>query len=294
MGRPERELDPDDAPLSRFAADLRQVRDLAGKPTYRAMSRKAHRSPTTLSEAAGGRALPSWPTVEAFLLACGVTEHADWHRRWTGLQDDRAEPHEPDEAPPGPGDSPPAPRRRPAALVLAAVGAAVVVAVVFRSPPVDDAPPPASPGSTSASEPRQEIVDGADPEDTGCANDPGAVTVDAREVNLDRVPVGVVELRYSPRCGVSWPRFTPGDPRFATIDAQGPVEAHLTAGPDDDPGRAQEFSTRYSGLPVFGNVVNSTRQCVRARARLTGPGWSTTDGVTACYRGMTPVSPRPT
>ncbi|MFI9006460.1 helix-turn-helix domain-containing protein [Actinosynnema sp. NPDC053489] len=286
MGRSERSLDAGDDPLTRFAADLRRARDAAGKPTYRAMSRKAHRSPTTLSEAAGGRAVPSWPTVEAFLLACGVTDHAEWRRRWDELRD---EPDPvPDQPPPDPPppDQPPAGRRR---LIGVAIGAVLVVAaaalVLTKAVSgTDDAPPP----PTAAT---RQVADGADPEDTGCANDPGAVTLDAREVNLDGVPVGVVELRYAPVCGVSWPRFTPGDPRYSTITKPGPIEARLTVGPDDEPAREQAFTTRYTGLPVFGNVVNSTRQCVRARVGLTGPGWSTTDGVTACYRGMTAVAP---
>lgn len=67
MGRPERALDPEDSPLAQFAADLRRVRERAGKPTYRAMSRLVHRSQTTMSEAAGGRTVPTWETVEAFL-----------------------------------------------------------------------------------------------------------------------------------------------------------------------------------------------------------------------------------
>ena len=59
MPRPERRLDPGDGVVERFAAELRTVRNSAGRPGYRELARRAHFSATTLSEAAGGRKLPS-------------------------------------------------------------------------------------------------------------------------------------------------------------------------------------------------------------------------------------------
>ncbi|WP_202818865.1 nSTAND1 domain-containing NTPase [Actinosynnema sp. ALI-1.44] len=64
-----------------FAADLRLLRTKAGTPSYREMGRAAHYSATTLSEAAGGRKLPSRAVTLAFVRACGGDE-ADWEQRW--------------------------------------------------------------------------------------------------------------------------------------------------------------------------------------------------------------------
>jgi hypothetical protein len=275
MGRPQRPLDPGESPLALLAAELRAARAAAGNPTYRAMARIAHRSRTTLSEAAGGRTAPTWETVQAFVLACGVPVTDTWRERWercAGL------PAEAEQEEPQPEESQPEevrPRWR-TPLLVACVALVVGATAVFlvRS---SEEPPPAVPA----------IANGADPEDTGCANDPAASTVDAREVNLNGVPVGVVELRYSPKCGVSWPRFTPADPGYVATAEPGPAEAHLSV--VDAEGHTETFSVRYVGLPVFGNVLNSTRTCVRAEVDLSGPGWRSATGRTGCFRGETEV-----
>ncbi|MFJ9950104.1 helix-turn-helix domain-containing protein [Kitasatospora sp. NPDC091207] len=65
-----------------LAAELRQLRLDAGRPSFRIMARTAGCiSHTTLYEAASGSRLPSWPTTRAFVRACGGDE-AQWHRRW--------------------------------------------------------------------------------------------------------------------------------------------------------------------------------------------------------------------
>jgi tetratricopeptide (TPR) repeat protein len=71
MGRRERPLDPEHDPLHAFADQLRQLREAAGRPTYKAMARKAGRSPTALAEAAGGTTFPTWDTVVAYVSSCG-------------------------------------------------------------------------------------------------------------------------------------------------------------------------------------------------------------------------------
>jgi len=269
MGRPQRSLESDDTPLALLAADLRGAREAAGNPTYRAMSRVAHRSRTTLSEAAGGRTAPTWETVQAYLRACDVAVTDSWRQRWERCGTPAAEP--------APAEPVAGPRRWRllAACVVVVVGSAVALGVHLTGSSGEPDPVPPT------------IANGADPEDTGCANDPEALTVDGREVDLDQAPVGVVELRYSPRCGVSWPRFTPADPRYAAVAKPGPVEAHLSVVAEDD--HVETFSVQYVGLPVFGNVLNSTRTCVRAEVYLTGPGWRSATGRTACFRGRTEV-----
>jgi hypothetical protein len=84
MARKERPLDEGDDPLLRFAADLRALRRAAGMPTYRRLAALTHYSPATLSDAAGGRKLPTRDVTLAYVRACGGDEPS-WERRWTSL-----------------------------------------------------------------------------------------------------------------------------------------------------------------------------------------------------------------
>nr|MDT0660384.1 helix-turn-helix domain-containing protein [Micromonospora sp. DSM 115978] len=81
MARSERPLDPAAGPVQAFAAELRRLREAAGRPTYAAMARRAHRSPSSLSEAAGGKRLPTLDTTLAYVRALGGDEAA-WTARW--------------------------------------------------------------------------------------------------------------------------------------------------------------------------------------------------------------------
>ncbi|MCX4719235.1 hypothetical protein OG818_41675 [Streptomyces virginiae] len=81
MPRPERPLDPDPGPLTQFAADLRKLREAAGRPPYRALAKRAHYSSTTLSDAAGGNTFPSLAVTLAYVDAC-QGDRDDWETRW--------------------------------------------------------------------------------------------------------------------------------------------------------------------------------------------------------------------
>ncbi|MFI6463675.1 hypothetical protein [Streptomyces sp. NPDC050538] len=81
MPRAERPLDLDAGPLTRFAADLRKLREAAGLPPYRTMAKRAHYSSTTLSDAAGGRAFPSLSVTLAYVEACDG-DRCVWESRW--------------------------------------------------------------------------------------------------------------------------------------------------------------------------------------------------------------------
>jgi hypothetical protein len=95
MARPERPLDLTN-PVHAFAAELRKLRASAGGPKYLAMARRADGvSRTALSEAAGGDHLPTWRTVEKFVLACGG-HPMEWRRRWEDLRDQLQERRAPD------------------------------------------------------------------------------------------------------------------------------------------------------------------------------------------------------
>jgi WD40 repeat protein len=81
MGRPERPIDPNAGPVPEFATELRKLRERAGRPSYRELARRANFSVTVLSEAAGGRCLPTLPVVRGYVRACGG-DVAEWEQRW--------------------------------------------------------------------------------------------------------------------------------------------------------------------------------------------------------------------
>ncbi|MFG1604523.1 tetratricopeptide repeat protein [Actinoplanes sp. NPDC049265] len=162
-GRREAELDETvPANLRDFAQRLRDLRAECGNPPYRVLSGLAHCATSTLSEAAGGRRLPSWETTRAYVIGCLrhagrtdelVRELPRWEARWhqAGLAPDASpapmpfEPGAPAVAElPGVADAPavagvaaaPARRTRTVTAVVAAlVAVAAVVAGDQRSVP---------------------------------------------------------------------------------------------------------------------------------------------------------------
>src|SRR4051812_9359219 len=84
MPRQERPLDSDGDALSQFAQDLRGLRKKAGNPTYRELSRRAHYAAGTLSDAAGGRKLPTLAVTLAYVRACDGAV-AVWEKAWHTL-----------------------------------------------------------------------------------------------------------------------------------------------------------------------------------------------------------------
>ncbi|NUT96158.1 MAG: helix-turn-helix domain-containing protein [Saccharothrix sp.] len=81
MSRGEKALGGEENAAVRFAAGLRRLREKAGTPSYRELARLAHYSSTTLSDAAGGRRLPTLAVALAFVRACGG-DVVEWERRW--------------------------------------------------------------------------------------------------------------------------------------------------------------------------------------------------------------------
>lgn len=91
--RSERPLESDGSALTEFAADLRRLREKAGSPPYRELSRRAHYSSSTLADAAAGRRLPGLAVTRAYVRACeGDVE--EWERRWHVLAADSVEASE--------------------------------------------------------------------------------------------------------------------------------------------------------------------------------------------------------
>ena len=100
MARPESPVGPGPPALEAFATDLRRLREKAGNPGYRELARRALFSATTLSEAAGGRRLPTLAVTLGYVAACNG-DQAEWEQRWRQLS-------APDPAP-TPADDPEAP-----------------------------------------------------------------------------------------------------------------------------------------------------------------------------------------
>jgi WD40 repeat protein/transcriptional regulator with XRE-family HTH domain len=95
MARRERRIDPEAGPVQRFAWELRRLRQAAGQPSYRELAERVHYSPSVLSEAASGRALPSLAVTVAYARGCGG-DPREWEERWrdaAGDGEDRLPPY---------------------------------------------------------------------------------------------------------------------------------------------------------------------------------------------------------
>jgi len=129
---------PDHQELDQFLAGLRKLREEAGQPSLRAMSRTAHYSHTALSGVLTSGRLPSLDLTLAFVRACRGDENV-WRARWTRTRDRIAMSN--GAAPPGaalPGAAPkgPAPRarpplRRPSVLVSGGIAAVAVAGLTL-------------------------------------------------------------------------------------------------------------------------------------------------------------------
>ncbi|MFG1846394.1 nSTAND1 domain-containing NTPase [Micromonospora carbonacea] len=81
MPRPERPVDPGEGPVQRFALALRELRQSAGNPTYRALAKRAHYSATALAQAAAGDRLPTLAVAVAYARACDG-DPEEWTAHW--------------------------------------------------------------------------------------------------------------------------------------------------------------------------------------------------------------------
>jgi hypothetical protein len=123
------------AELQRFISDLQDLRERAGKPSFRAMSRTAHYSHTALAGVLSGGRLPSLTLTLAFVRACGGDE-ASWRGRWQRVSAAMAADGEVPDDPPPSSDRGPRwswaripPGRRRLALFAAGVAAAAAATV---------------------------------------------------------------------------------------------------------------------------------------------------------------------
>lgn len=101
--------DPAAMSVAGFAAQLRELRDRAGRPSYRRLAQLAHYSHTALSQAAAGQSLPSLAVTQAFVRACGG-DVEEWSARWREVDQAVRPPGEPPH-PSAPSASAPSPAR---------------------------------------------------------------------------------------------------------------------------------------------------------------------------------------
>nr|CAA51964.1 TRA4 [Streptomyces prasinus] len=85
MARPMNQLPQIDDPLVVFARDLQALRKKADDPPLAMMAQHSGMSTATLSNAHAGKKLPTWATVNGYVLACGGNPE-DWSARWESLR----------------------------------------------------------------------------------------------------------------------------------------------------------------------------------------------------------------
>ncbi|MGW7073064.1 hypothetical protein ACWGII_41145 [Streptomyces sp. NPDC054855] len=85
MARPVKKLPPGADPLVAFARDLQALRKQAGDPPLTLMAEHSGLSTATLSNAHAGKKLPTWATVNGYILACNGDPES-WSARWESLR----------------------------------------------------------------------------------------------------------------------------------------------------------------------------------------------------------------
>jgi transcriptional regulator with XRE-family HTH domain len=272
-------------PEQRIGAAMRAAREANGLSLRKMAKRLHYSSHTTLSSYERGAIMPTEQVVQGYEHVLGlepgmlmkiledarIQRHGDaWAKRRVHIPAELIK------------DTVTATESSKGRVYLAAgivtlVGAAVVLIVLTlifsgRRAPADDR----QPFTIYAN-------DGADPKDSGCALDPNVETLDSAEVDLHGGPVGLIELRYSPQCGVAWPRFE--EFPLARIPRGAIVHVDVVR-PDADQFRLP-FQQPYVGAPIFGNVMRSTEHCTYAAGRIEITGESAPESRTHCFRGRT-------
>jgi Helix-turn-helix domain len=310
MGRRERVIDPSAGPVAEFAYQLRQLRERAGRPTYRQLEETTHYSATALSRAAAGERLPSRDVTLAFVAACGG-DVAEWGRRWSAAKTesdphpDRAVPDAQDPAAPIPAATiRPFSRRHALPSWLRRTGfATAMIASVFvlvaggdlrhagagrgtsagsigRDPTWSDVTQntraayngaQVEPPTALAPEP----MDGDDPRARNCYAD--AVV---RQVVPFYLPGGTkfgdLRLRHSARCGASWASAYYSNPNLYTVK----LAVHRPAD-----GAIVVFDWANNTPPgSYADMLSTGTGCVWVEARVVSPAGTGPTARTGCDR----------
>jgi transcriptional regulator with XRE-family HTH domain len=253
---------------------MREAREMAGLSLRSLAKQLGYHSHTTLSSYERGAVMPTDEAVTGYERVLGLTvgtltsvleearieRHGDaWAKRRVHIPTEFVEPRQPevseDLVPPRRG------RWRPGRWMVIALAMIAIAAVALVIKSLVGHPGAAHTAATVIG-----VRDGADPTVTGCKQD--GVTSDS--VNVYDPPehlVGVLQLRSSPRCGTSWPRFVP-EPTLATspklileLDVYRPAD-----------GASAKFRVSYDSNLAYGNMLISAHQCVYAQVTLTRQG----------------------
>ena len=278
-------FDPDNDVVAEFAADLRALRLEAGSPTFIKLQHDAEISRSVLSEAFGGKRLPSARTVDRIVRALDG-DAAEWVRRRDAIA------AAPDEEGAEPADDPvddvevggaPAAQARPIATwtqrtaVMAIVGAFIVglllsggVSWAISSSVVEQAKVAAAQAvrdeiANSSANPRAQINvhNGVDPALTQCVNDAEVATASSRSNHT------LVEIIWSNKCYAGWARITRYDEQVSgnsmTVAIYPDTAAH---GPDRQTATEPNVQSAYTTLLV--RPTPQTRLCAVAVITLGG------------------------
>lgn len=279
-GRPEGPLDPAAGAVANLAARLRQLREDAGRPSYRRLARTAHYSHSALSQAAAGRVLPSLAVTLAFAQACGG-DPQEWTARWheaaeTGVL---AEPeaHAADAASAMDVVARQGIRgrlalvRRRSWYPLAAAGLAGGLASWGLSAVVTTPAATHVTGGLAAP-----VADGDYPSVADCAS--WTKNLGSRQVLAGNGQVlGTVQLRYSMRCAAVWARFNPGP----SLSAAGPAMIILEVIRHPD-GKTMLSRASYAGRLQRSDILLLHGGCAQASVTVASPGQNPASAVTGC------------
>lgn len=178
------------------------------------------------------------------------------------------------------------PLRRSIGLMLC--GAFIALAIQDLPPMLTHSDTPGASGRTAVrtptvAPPLPGAGDDKDPRDSGC--DADGTTLGLNDIVIhqpDRIVIGQVIARYSPRCHALWPRFEP----TGALDRLAP-HAHisLTATRPAD-GRHVEFGGSYLGVFMWGQMLFTSSGCVIASVTVTDPALRPTPTAsTECFSG---------
>jgi hypothetical protein len=284
-GRPESPLNPENGAAAGLAAQLRQLREEAGRPSYRQLARTAYYSPSALSQAAAGRELPSLAVALAFAEACGG-DRQEWTARWqAAAAASGAVTASPEVS--APGDEPATAagrgirarrdwvrRARWRRLSMAGLAAAAVAGCLLAWSSHDGTTPQVVQrpvGGLSAP-----VFDGASPDVAGC--DIGSGVLGSRSVLAGNgVLLGTVQLRYSRRCAAVWARFLPS-PALSGAGAV-VITLKLVRRPD---GTTEVSSLRFTGGRQRSDLLLLHAGCAQGSVEITRSGRALASATTAC------------
>lgn len=295
-GRPEGPLDPEAGAVARLAAQLRRLREDAGRPAYRQMARTAFYSHSALSQAAAGRELPSLAVTLAFVEACGG-ERKEWIARWQEAAAETGAANGVTAAPDGVAATaePATVARRGIRAQLdrirrtrwhrvskAGVAAGVAGGVLWwaafspgwmKPHLVWGAARPVRPLAGGLGAP---VFDGAFPTVGDCYAGSRELTSSPVHTGTGAM-LGMVELRYSPRCAAVWARF---DPSSVSSDAR-PAMITLEVVRQVD-GKTEVSHARSTGRKQRSDLLLLHTGCARGSVMITGPGQVPASATTAC------------